>query len=96
MRVGPITDKRPISHLGVCDNMLEQGIQITFIGMGAVFLFLLVQVLCMNLTAGFFTRFAHLFQEAPVLAPPPPATVAVDDDEQLAVAIAVARAQAAR
>ena len=70
---------------------MEQGIVLMVIGMATVFGFLVLLVVAMQLSARFFTTFAHLFPEAsPASAP---ATAPADETTQIAVALAAIRAK---
>jgi sodium pump decarboxylase gamma subunit len=70
--------------------MMEAGLTLMLVGMGTVFLFLVILVLVMMGMATFFTTFAHLFPEAQ------PATKArattTDEPAQIAIAIAAVKA----
>ena len=69
---------------------MEQGITLMVIGMGTVFGFLVLLVAAMQLSAKFFTKFAHLFPtEAPASAPAP----VKNDNTKIAIAIAAIRAK---
>ena len=46
--------------------MLMQGITLLLIGMSTVFVFLVLLIVAMNCSAGFFKKFAHLFPEETV------------------------------
>lgn len=56
------------------------------VGMGTVFTFLILLVLCLQISARFFKVFGHHF------ADPAPESPAADESEHLAIAIAAAHA----
>lgn len=66
------------------------------IGMGVVFAFLILMVVCMTLVAGFFRKFSHLFPEVePEVKKVSPSgggasRVEADPSTKLAVAVAAA------
>ena len=71
--------------------MIFEGLKFMVIGMSVVFAFLSLLVLAMNLSASFFTKFAHLFPEEKE----PTAGLqrrGGDDHADIAVAIAAVRA----
>jgi sodium pump decarboxylase gamma subunit len=71
-------------------EMIEKSIELMIVGMGTVFLFLVLMYLCMNGMAAFFRKFSHLFPEPAATAPARPAAQDGDNDRILAVAIAAA------
>jgi len=68
---------------------MEQGIVLLIVGMGTVFGFLVLLVAAMQLTAGFFSKFAHLFPEEVETTAAPAANPAA----AIAVALAAIRAK---
>jgi sodium pump decarboxylase gamma subunit len=68
---------------------MEQGIVLLIVGMGTVFGFLVLLVAAMQLTAIFFSKFAHLFPEEVEATPAPAANPAA----AIAVALAAIRAK---
>ena len=72
-------------------ELLMQGVTLMVIGMATVFGFLVLLIVAMNCSAGFFTKFAHLFPEAVVEAPKKMA--ATDPSAEIAVALAAIRAK---
>lgn len=65
---------------------MQSGFMLLLAGMGTVFTFLILLVLCLQLSAIFFKAFGHRF------ADPVPQTPLVDEYEILAIAIAAADA----
>ncbi len=57
------------------------GIELLFLGMGGVFIFLIILVCLMNVSASFFKKYAHLFPEEAekTAAPKKPAASGNDD-----------------
>ena len=72
-------------------ELLMQGVTLMVIGMATVFAFLVLLIVAMNSSAGFFKKFAHLFPEETVEAPKKAA--AVDPSAEIAVALAAIRAK---
>ena len=68
---------------------MEQGIVLLIVGMGTVFSFLILLVVAMQLTAGFFSKFALLFPEEEEIT----AATAANPDAIIAVAVAAIRAK---
>jgi oxaloacetate decarboxylase gamma subunit len=73
-------------------ELLMQGVTLMVIGMATVFAFLVLLIVAMNCSAGFFKKFAHLFPE-PVVTPPKKAAAAADPSAEIAVALAAIRAK---
>ncbi len=67
-------------------NVLGVGLELLVLGMGGVFLFLIVLVVLMKISASFFTTFGHLFPDAEVKTVKKAA--ASSGNEEIAVAIA--------
>ncbi len=70
---------------------IQEGLMLMVLGMGVVSSFLVIMVVLMKITAGFFKKFAHLFpekEEPEVYAAP----VVADDSIEIAVAIAAVKA----
>jgi sodium pump decarboxylase gamma subunit len=72
-------------------ELLMQGATLMVIGMATVFAFLVLLIVAMSCSAGFFTKFAHLFPEETVEAPNK--AVASDPTAEIAVALAAIRAK---
>lgn len=72
----------------VADNSLAEGFELMFIGMGAVFTFLLILVGVMNAMGWFFAKYDHLFPDAEQEITPPPSPMA-----KIAAAIAIAHSR---
>ena len=72
---------------------MKEGFELMLIGMGVVFCFLVLLVVCLQVMGKFFEKFSHLFPE-----PEPPATASMlaADHPQAATAIALAAAYRAR
>ena len=70
---------------------MTEGIFLMIIGMGTVFLFLVLMILAMSGSARFFQKFAHLFPEE--AQQPAKATNSNNEIEEIAVAIAAVRAK---
>ncbi|MFA5687836.1 MAG: OadG family protein [Kiritimatiellales bacterium] len=69
---------------------MEEGLVLLVIGMAVVFAFLILMVQVMDLSAKFFTKFAHLFpEEQPKAAPVKAANAGVE----VAVALAAIKAK---
>ena len=68
---------------------MEQGIVLLIVGMGTVFGFLVLLVAAMQLSAIFFSKFAHLFPEEVKTTTAPAANPAA----AIAVALAAIRAK---
>ena len=68
---------------------MEQGIVLLIVGMGTVFGFLVLLVAAMQLTAIFFSKFAHLFPEEVKTTAAP----AANPTAAIAVALAAIRAK---
>lgn len=64
--------------------MIEQGLNIMVVGMTAVFCFLLLMVLTINLCAGIFSRWGHLFSDE--------SAGGTEVEEEIAVALAAIQA----
>lgn len=71
--------------------MMDAGFTLMLVGMGTVFLFLVILVLVMMGMAAFFTTFAHLFPEEQPAAKPLTAG-ASDETEQIAIALVAVHA----
>ena len=65
--------------------MIEQGLKIMVVGMTAVFCFLILMVLTMNVAAWVFTRWAPLFSDE--------SAGESQGEEEIAVALAAIKAQ---
>lgn len=65
---------------------MQAGFMLLLAGMGTVFTFLILLVLCLQLSARFFKTFGYHF------ADPAPGSAALDESEQVAIAIAAAHA----
>ena len=74
-------------------NVLENGLELLVLGMGGVFLFLIIQVILMTITANFFKKYAHLFPDKETAAPVKRPAAASRTNEEIAVAIAALKAQ---
>ena len=75
--------------------MINEGLSLMVTGMGVVFAFLTLLVLSMNLAAGFFQKFADLFEEEPLpSAKPRTAVIQQSDDELAEIAAAIAAVKA--
>ncbi len=72
-------------------ELLMQGATLMVIGMATVFAFLVLLIVAMNSSAGFFKKFAHLFPEEAPAAKKAPA--AADPSAEIAVALAAIRAK---
>ena len=66
--------------------MIEQGIKIMVVGMTAVFCFLALLVLTMNLSAWIFSRWGHLFSQE--------TAGGAEVEEEIAVVLAAIQAHA--
>ena len=73
------------------ENALENGLELLVLGMGGVFLFLIIQVILMSISASFFTKYAHLFPEKEATLTKS-VKKAGSADEEVAVAIAAMKA----
>ncbi len=73
-------------------ELLMQGVTLMVIGMATVFVFLVLLIGVMGLSAGFFTKFAHLFPEE-AAAPKAAARGAAEPVEEVAAIIAAIRAK---
>ncbi len=72
-------------------DSLIQGVVLMVIGMATVFAFLVLMILSINSSAGFFRRYAHLFpEEQPSV---PKKATPVNPDVEIAVALAAIRAK---
>lgn len=69
--------------------MIAQGFVLMLVGMCVVFMFLIVMVWCMSLSAAFFKKFAHLFPEE---QPTGKLNKVSSDYADIAVAIAAVKA----
>ncbi len=67
---------------------VTQGLVFLLVGMGTVFLFLIIMVITMNLSG----KFCKLFPE-PIVEAPAPRAAAGGAEAEIAAAIAIARAQ---
>lgn len=72
---------------------LNEGLVLLVFGMGGVFVFLLVLVFCMSLSAQFFKRYAHLFPDKQPTVPAKKAASGAQEEELVAVALAAIRAK---
>ena len=50
-------------------QLFLDGVRLMIMGMGTVFLFLIIMILCMNAMAKIIAPFAHLFEPAPAAKP---------------------------
>ena len=73
-------------------ELLMQGVTLMVIGMLTVFAFLVLLIVAMNSSAGFFSKFAHLFPEEQKAAPKK-AAPASDPTAEIAVVLAAIRAK---
>jgi oxaloacetate decarboxylase gamma subunit len=73
-------------------ELLMQGVTLMVIGMATVFAFLVLLIVAMNCSAGFFKKFAHLFPEE-VATPPKKAAAAADPSAEIAIVLAAIRAK---
>ncbi len=72
-------------------DSLIQGVVLMIIGMASVFAFLVLMILAINSSAGFFRKYAHLFpEEHPAV---PKKTTLTNPDVEIAVALAAIRAK---
>ena len=72
-------------------ELLMQGVTLMVVGMITVFSFLVLLIVAMNGSAGFFKKFAHLFPEEQKAAPKK--TSVVDPSTEIAIALAAIRAK---
>jgi len=68
-----------------------EGIFLMIIGMGTVFVFLILMIIAMNSSARFFQKFAHLFPEE--MQQSTQTTPSNNQIEEIAVAIAAIKAK---
>jgi len=68
---------------------MQEGLVLTIVGMSTVFGFLILMVAAMNLSAKFFTAFAHRFPEE---SPKAAKTASQGDLTEIAIAIAAVKA----
>lgn len=73
--------------------MIAEGFGLMFVGMGIVFIFLVLMVLLMNGAAKFFETYAHWFEEEDQVVAPRPVVVKPAEDELTSVAVAIAAAK---
>ena len=73
-------------------ELLMQGVTLMVIGMATVFAFLVLLIVAMNCSAGFFKKFAHLFPEE-VVETKGAAGASADPSEEVAAIIAAIRAK---
>lgn len=71
-------------------ELLMQGLVLMVIGMATVFAFLVLMIVAMNCSAGFFRKFAHLFPEE---AAPVSRRAAADPVAEIAAALAAIKAK---
>lgn len=69
-------------------QLFLDGVRLMIMGMGTVFLFLIIMILCMNAMAKIIAPFAHLFEPAP--AAKPAAKKASQSDADVAAAAVAA------
>lgn len=75
--------------------MISEGLSLMVTGMGVVFAFLTLLVLCMNLAASFFEKFSDLFVDDPLpAAKPKTAATGQSNDELAEIAAAIAAVKA--
>jgi sodium pump decarboxylase gamma subunit len=67
-------------------RLMQEGFMLLLVGMGTVFTFLIVLVLCLQLSSRFFQRFGHHFADSVM------ESAVEDESEYLAVAIAATHA----
>ena len=72
-------------------SVLENGLELLVLGMGGVFVFLIIQVILMTITSSFFKKYAHLFPEEELKTAAKPAA-ANRTNEEIAVALAALKA----
>ena len=72
------------------EGIILDGLRYMVVGMGTVFCFLILMVLCMHAAAAFFQKFEHLFPEAKEPAKSTP--VLAQGDTGIAIAIAAVHA----
>ena len=75
--------------------MLQEGLELMGIGMGVVFAFLVLLVICLEISTKFFEKFGHLFPDPPQDNAPMPARTGGPAPD-LAVAVAAAARRRAR
>lgn len=73
-------------------ELLMQGVTLMIIGMATVVAFLVLLIVAMSCSAGFFKKFAHLFPEE-VVETKAPAAATADPTEEVAAIIAAIRAK---
>ena len=73
-------------------ELLMQGVTLMVIGMATVVAFLVLLIVAMNCSAGFFKKFGHLFPEEVVETKAPARSIA-DPSEEVAAIIAAIRAK---
>ncbi|WP_372796044.1 OadG family protein [Pontiella sp.] len=73
-------------------ELLMQGVTLMVIGMATVFAFLVLLIVSMNCSAGFFKKFAHLFPEE-VVEKKSSAGAGADPSAEVAAIIAAIRAK---
>jgi len=75
------------------EDMIAEGFRLMFVGMGIVFIFLVLMVLLMNGAAKFFETSAHWFEEEEQVVAPRQVFVKPVEDELTSVAVAIAAAE---
>lgn len=70
-------------------QLFLDGLRLMVMGMGVVFLFLCIMILCMNLMAKILKPFAHLFEPAPAAKAAPKKASQSDADIAAAAVAAV-------
>jgi len=71
-------------------ELFMQGIVLMVVGMATVFIFLMLLVLAMQVSAAFFRKYAHLFPEESQQSS---GSTAVDPAVQVAIAVAAIKAK---
>lgn len=72
------------------DTLLYEGIQIMVLGMGTVFMFLIILIVTMGIIAKFIKLINKILPEPLEAKPAHPPTVSADEGSAIAIAIAAA------
>ena len=93
-----VVSTNPANPIGVCMNpndlaLVKSGVILLIAGMGMTFIFLIIQIICTNISSKVSAKFAHLIQEPEPKKPakkPAAATAPKGNDAAIIAAIAAA------
>lgn len=93
-----VVSTNPANRIGVCMNpndlaLVKSGVILLIAGMGMTFIFLIIQIICTNISSKVSAKFAHLIQEPEPKKPAKkPAAAAAPKSNDAAIIAAIAAA----